>query len=85
MKTILILSVALIVIGEAVLGYDHYSYATKENIIQIGPITATAELTNTKSLPPIIGWLLIGGGAFVLAFAALSTLSKKNLTEKIRS
>jgi hypothetical protein len=75
MKSILILGVALIVIGAAVLGYDHYSYTTTENILQIGPITATAERPHTVSLPPIIGWLLIGGGACVLAFAALS---KKN-------
>ncbi len=75
MKTILILGVALIVMGTAVLGYDHYSYTTTENILQIGPITATAERTHTVSLPPIFGWLLIGGGACVLAFAALS---KKN-------
>jgi len=75
MKATLILGVALIVIGAAVLGYDPYSYTTTENILQIGPITATAERTHTVSLPPIIGWLLIGGGACVLAFAALS---KKN-------
>jgi hypothetical protein len=74
MKNILILGVALIVIGAAVLGY-HYTYTTEETILQIGPITATAERTHTVSLPPIIGWLLIGGGACVLAFAALS---KKN-------
>jgi hypothetical protein len=75
MKNILILGVALIVIGAAVLGYDHYSYTTTENILQIGPITATAERTHTVPLPPILGWLLIVGGGCVLAFAALS---KKN-------
>ena len=75
MKTILILGVALILSGAAVLGYDHYSYTTAENILQIGPITATAERTHTVSLPPILGWLLIGGGACVFAFAVLS---KKN-------
>ncbi len=72
MKTILILGVALIVLGAAVLGYDHYSYTTTENILQIGPITATAERTHTVSLPPIIGWLLIGGGACALIFGAWS-------------
>lgn len=72
MKGILILGVALIVIGAALLGYDHYSYTTNETILQIGPITATAERTHTVSWPPIIGWLLIGGGACVLALAAWS-------------
>lgn len=72
MRTIVILGVALIVIGIAVLGYDHYSYTTKEKILQVGPITATADRTHTVSLPPIIGWLLVGGGACVVVFGALS-------------
>jgi len=75
MKTPFILGIALIVIGAAVIGYDHYSYTTQENVLQIGPITATAERTHTVSMPPIIGWLLIGGGACVFAFAALSKKS----------
>ncbi|NMF98263.1 MULTISPECIES: hypothetical protein [Aromatoleum] len=72
MKALLITGVALIVMGAAVLGYDHYSYTTTENILQIGPITATAERTHTVSIPPLVGWLLIGGGACVIAFAVLS-------------
>ena len=71
MKANLILGVALIVIGVAVLGY-HYNYTTQETILQIGPITATAERTHTASLPPILGWLLIGGGAGALIFGARS-------------
>jgi hypothetical protein len=74
MKNILILGVALIVMGAGVLGY-HYTYTTEETILQIGPITATAEREHTVSFPPILGWLLIGGGAGVLAFVVLS---KKN-------
>lgn len=72
MKATLITGIALIVLGVAVLGYDHYSYTTTENILQIGPITATAERTHAFSIPPIVGWLLLGGGAFVIAFAMLS-------------
>lgn len=75
MKITLIVGIALIVLGAGVLGYGHYSYTTTENILQIGPITATAEREHTVWLPPILGWLLIGGGACALAFAALS---KKN-------
>lgn len=72
MKATLMLGVALIVIGAAVLGYDHYSYTTTEKVLQIGPLTATAERTHTVSLPPIFGWLLIVGGACVLIFGAWS-------------
>jgi hypothetical protein len=72
MKTIYILGVVLILIGAAVLGYDHYSYTTTEKILEIGPITATAEKTHTVSLPPILGWLLIGGGACALVLGAWS-------------
>lgn len=72
MKAMLITGVALIVMGAAVLGYDHYTYTTTENILQIGPITATAERTHTVSIPPLVGWLLIGGGACVIAYAVLS-------------
>ena len=75
MKSIFIVGIAMIVIGAAVLGYDHYSYTTRENVLKIGPITATADVTHTVSLPPILGWLLVGGGACVLAFAALSKKS----------
>jgi hypothetical protein len=72
MKATLILGIALIIAGAAVLAYDHYSYTTTETVLQVGPITATAEREHTVSLPPILGWLLIGGGACALAFSALS-------------
>ena len=75
MKTILALGVALVVLGAAVLGFDHYSYTTTESVLQVGPITATAERTHTVALPAILGWLLIAGGVCALGFAALS---KKN-------
>ena len=72
MKATFILGIALIVMGAAVLAYDHYSYTTTEKILQIGPLTATAERTHTVSLPPILGWLLIGGGACALILGAWS-------------
>ena len=72
MKAAFILGVALIVIGTALLGYDHYSYTTTEQVLKIGPITANAERTHTVSLPPFLGWLLMAGGAGALVFAAIS-------------
>ncbi len=66
MKSVLIAGVALIIAGAAVLGYDQYTYTTQEKVLQIGPITATAEKEHTVSLPPILGWVLVVGGVCVL-------------------
>jgi hypothetical protein len=74
MKNSFIIGIALLAIGAAVLGYDHYSYTTKEEVLKIGPITATAEREHTVSLSPILGWLLVGGGVGVIVFG----LSKRN-------
>lgn len=70
MKTNLILGIALIIIGAAVLGYDHFSYTTTEEVLKIGPITATAEKSHTVYLPAILGWLLVAGGVGVLVFGS---------------
>lgn len=70
MKSTIVIGIALIVLGGAVLGYAQYSYKTTDQVLQIGPITATAEQTHTITLPPLLGWLLIIGGAATLAFAA---------------
>ena len=72
MKATLVLGVELIVMGAAILGYGHHSYTTTENVFQIGPLSATAERTHTVSPPPILDWLLMGGGACALIFNALS-------------
>jgi len=70
MKNTVILGIVLIVIGASVLAYREFSYRTRETVLEVGPIKATAETTKTVPLPPILGWALIGGGACVLVFSA---------------
>ena len=72
MKNTLILGIALILVGAGILAYGHFSYQTRETVLEIGPIKATADKTHTVPLPPILGWALIGGGACVLVFSARS-------------
>ena len=72
MKNTLIPGIVLILIGAAVLAYGHFSYQTRDTVLEIGPIKATAERTHTVPVPPILGWVLIGGGACVLVFSARS-------------
>jgi len=72
MKSLLILGITLIVLGAVTLGYHQFSYKTEEKVLDFGPIHATAERVHTVSVPPIIGWALIGCGAFVLIIGARS-------------
>ena len=70
----IILGIILILSGAAIL-YHHYegfSYKTRETVLEIGPIKATAEKTHNVPIPPILGWALIGGGAVVLVFSGRS-------------
>ena len=72
MKNTLISGVILIVLGAAMLAYGHFSYQTRETVLEIGPIKATADKTHTVPIPPILGWALIAGGAGLLVFSARS-------------
>jgi len=72
MKTLNIVAIVLLLAGTAVLGYNRFSYTTTEEVLKIGPITANAERTHTVSVPPLLGWLLLGGGVAVLAYAMMS-------------
>ena len=74
MKSTLLAGIALIIAGAAVLGYDQYTYTTREKVLKIGPVEATAEKEHTVSLPPLLGWVLVGGGVCVL----LLGLSRKS-------
>jgi len=72
MKNTLIIGMVLILMGAAMLAYQQFSYRTRETVLEVGPLKATAERTKTVPLPPILGWALVAGGAVVLVFSARS-------------
>ena len=72
MKNQSILGIILILVGAAILAYGHFSYQSRETVLEVGPIKATAERTHNVPIPPILGWALIGGGAVVLVFSGRS-------------
>ena len=70
MKTATLIGVLLIVLGLGALAYQGFSYTTREEILDLGPIEASAETTRTIPLPPVVGVLaLIGGAALLIARA----------------
>jgi uncharacterized membrane protein HdeD (DUF308 family) len=70
MKPIAILGVVLIVFGLAALAYQGITYTTKETVIDIGPIKATADREKTLRLPPVVGIAAVAGGVVLLIAGA---------------
>ena len=66
MKPIAILGVVLIVFGLAALAYQGITYTTKETVIDIGPLHATADREKTVRLPPVLGVPAVAGGVVLL-------------------
>jgi hypothetical protein len=54
MKPVLLIGVFLILLGIVALSYERITYKTKEKIIDIGPLQATAE--REKSIPCHLYW-----------------------------
>jgi hypothetical protein len=66
MRSTAIVGVLLIVLGLAALAYQGINYTTRETIIDVGPVHATAERHRTLPLPPVVGALAVVGGVVLL-------------------
>ena len=62
MKSTSIIGIALIVLGLAALAYQGINYTTRDTVIDIGPLHATAERHRTLPLPPVVGAVAVAGG-----------------------
>ena len=66
MKPLAIAGVLLIVLGLAALVYGGITYTSRETVIDIGPLQATAERERTFPLPPVAGIVAVAGGIALL-------------------
>ncbi len=69
-SAVLIIAIVLIAIGVISLAYEGITYTTREKILEVGPLRATAEKEKTIPLPPILGGLALAGGVVLLVVAA---------------
>jgi len=65
-----LLAIVLIVLGVAALAYQGITYTSRETVIDIGPIQATADTEKTLPLPPIVGIAAVGAGIALLVVGA---------------
>jgi hypothetical protein len=61
-----IVAIVLIVLGAISLAYGGISYTTREKVLDIGPIEATAERHKTLPLPPVLGGVAVVAGIAML-------------------
>jgi hypothetical protein len=66
MKAATLIGIVLVVLGLGALAYQGFSYTSREKILDVGPLEATAETTKTVPIPPIVGGLAVLGGAALL-------------------
>jgi hypothetical protein len=66
MKALGIVGVLLIVAGLAALVYQGITYTTRETVIDIGPVHATADRQKTLPVPPVLGIVAVAGGVVLL-------------------
>ena len=67
---VLVVAIVLIAIGVVSLAYQGITYTTREKILDLGPIKATADKKHTVPLPPILGGLALAGGVVLLVVGA---------------
>ncbi len=73
MKLHVIFGAALVLFGAATLGYRQFTYKTREKVLEIGTVSATAEVTKTVDFPPILGWAAIVSGVLIVVLPQFST------------
>jgi hypothetical protein len=66
MNPFTIVGVLLILLGVAALVYQGVTYTSRETVIDVGPVHATAERERTLPLPPLVGIAAVAGGVALL-------------------
>jgi len=63
----MIIGIILLVVGLIGFAYQGITYTTREKVVDLGPLEATAEKEKTIPLPPLVGGLALAGGVLLVA------------------
>lgn len=70
---ITLVGIALILLGIVAFAYQGITYTSREKIIDIGPLQATAETKKTIPFTPVLGGLALVGGIVLVVVGAKKT------------
>jgi uncharacterized membrane protein HdeD (DUF308 family) len=66
MKPMAVAGIVLVLLGVAALAYQGITYTSRETVVDIGPIQATADRERTLPLPPVLGVAALAGGVLLV-------------------
>lgn len=66
---LIIIGIVLIAVGLVSLAYQGITYTSRETVVDLGPIKATADKQKTIPVPPIVGGLALAGGVVLIFWA----------------
>jgi hypothetical protein len=66
MKPMTIVGMTLIALGLVALVYQGITYTSRETVLDIGPLHATADRQKTFPLSPVLGLAALAGGVALL-------------------
>ena len=66
MKPTVLAAVVLIGLGVVALAYQGITYTSRDTVLDIGPLHATAERQHTLPLSPLLGVVAVAAGAVLL-------------------
>ena len=65
-RSLIIIGIVLIAVGLVSLAYQGITYTSRETVVELRPIKATADTQKTIPVPPILGGLALAGGVTLL-------------------
>jgi uncharacterized membrane protein HdeD (DUF308 family) len=70
MKSMTMAGVVLILFGVVALVYQGITYTSRETVLDLGPLHATADRQRTLPLSPVLGVVAVAGGVALLVGGA---------------
>ena len=70
MKSMTLAGAVLILFGVVALVYQGITYTSRETVLDLGPLHATADRQKTLPLSPVLGVVAVAGGVALLVSGA---------------
>jgi len=61
-----LIGILLIVFGIVALAYQGLTYTTRETVLEVGPLKATADRQHTVAIPPVLSGGAVAAGVVLL-------------------